>query len=206
VYSKGKTLGLATFAWTAFLAFGSVLFAAEPKATLGSAKAPIIIVEFSDYQCPYCQRFYETTFANLRQTYIDSGVVQYIVRDNPLPIHNLSRLAAHSAHCAEDQGRFWDYHIELLKQGDRLDRSVFDNLAKQIGLNANAFDNCMTAGSHFDQIDSDAKVAEANGIAGRPTFLVARRADDAFAGERIVGAQPYSEFVTIIESVRRRKD
>ena len=86
----------------------------DKEYSLGRADAPLTIVEFTDYQCPYCRQFQAQTFAQLKKNYIDTGKLRFIVRDLPLEFHSAARPAAEAAHCAAEQGKFWEMHHALL--------------------------------------------------------------------------------------------
>jgi protein-disulfide isomerase len=99
-------------------------------APLGRADAPVAVVEFSEFQCPFCRRFYEGTFAQLKENYVATGKLRYVFRDFPLPIHSQARRAAVAARCARHQGGFWPMHDALFANQDRLGPDTYEELAR----------------------------------------------------------------------------
>ena len=112
---------------------------AENVATLGSPilgnlNAPVTLIEFTDYECPFCKKFYKNALPQLRKDYIDTGKVRLVVRDFPLPFHKHARPAANAAHCAGEQDKFWDMH-DALYDGNKMTSNEINNHATKIGLN-----------------------------------------------------------------------
>lgn len=168
----------------------------DPAAVKGDANAPVTIVEFTDYQCPFCKRHFDETAGLIDSNYIDSGQVRLLVRDLPLPFHDVAPLAAQAARCAGDQDRYWDMY-ELLfdnqqvwSSGDAT--SEFKSYAGQIGLNQGTFDSCLDSGQYADAVDADLALASQVGASGTPTFFI--------NGNILVGAQPFSAFEAAIEA------
>jgi protein-disulfide isomerase len=167
--------------------------------TLGSAGAPVTIVEFTDYQCPYCRRFYQTTYPQLKKKYVDTGQVRWIVRNLPLGFHADAIPAAMAAHCAGDQGKYWEMRDTLFANSSDLGREALDGYGASLGLDAAAFASCLDSGSHKDQIDTDASEANRVRITGTPTFVIGRTEDDVVNGRRVVGAQSLAVFQSEID-------
>jgi protein-disulfide isomerase len=160
--------------------------------SLGSADAPVVIVEFSDFQCPFCGRFSAETFPLIKENYIDTGKVRLVYRDLPLPFHPDAQETAEAAECADDQGKFWEYHDAIFENQDSLDTTSLKQYAKDIGLNTEDFNSCLDSGKHTQEVKKDFSDAGAAGVTGTPTFFI--------NGIKVVGAQPYSVFQQIIES------
>ena len=167
--------------------------------SLGSADAPVTVVEFTDYQCPYCRRFHQTTFPQLRKTYVDSGKVRWIVRNLPLGFHPDARPAALAAHCAGDQGKFWQMRDTLFSNSANLGREALEAYAAELGLDGQVFANCLDQQRHKGQIDTDASEANRVRITGTPTFVIGRTEDDTVNGRRVVGAQSLAVFESEID-------
>jgi protein-disulfide isomerase len=166
---------------------------------LGKADAPVTVVEFTDYQCPYCRRFYQTTYPQLKKKYVDTGQVRWIVRNLPLGFHADAVPAAMAAHCAGDQGKYWEMRDTLFSNSANLGREALDGYGASLGLDAAAFASCLDSGSHKEQIDTDAAEANRVRITGTPTFVIGRTEDDAVNGRRVVGAQSLAVFQSEID-------
>jgi len=153
----------------------------------GSASAPITIIEFSDYECPYCKRA-EPSVAKVLETYGDK--VRLVFRDYPLPFHANAKPAAMAAACAEDQGKFWEYHDKLFT-ASALNEETYRSLAGEVGLDQGSFDECLASEKHSELIDKDIADASAVGVRGTPAFFI--------NGRMISGAQPFEKFKEIID-------
>jgi protein-disulfide isomerase len=162
---------------------------------LGSSEAPITIVEFTDYQCPFCRRFESTTFAEIRKKYIDTGKVRFVVRDFPLAeMHPDAMQAAEAAHCAGDQGQFWPMHDALFSDSNKLGKSGLIDSAENLKLDIGVFRSCLESGKHKSEIQNDQQVASSLQINGTPSFIVGKTTGEEVSGSIIVGAQPFSVF------------
>jgi len=174
---------------------GAPLFG-NPKATIG-------IVEFSDYQCPYCRRFHLETFPQLQKSYIDPGKVAFAVKNFPLDFHPLAMDAALTVNCARQQNikAFWDIQGEMFLHQNRLGKALYDQLVKRYGLDHNKFSNCLAEAKQRDSIAEDLNYARRLGVQGTPTFFIGRlEGDQLVDAVRLVGAQPYREFARILDS------
>jgi len=172
-------------------------FEPETVAVMGSPDATVTIVEFTDYQCPYCQRHSLDTLSQIKQTYIDTGKVKYVLKNFPLTqIHPQAVSAADAAECAGEQGKYWEMHEKLFsgqKQwaGNNDAATVFKDFARELGLDEKAFDECTTSERYKDKIMADQKEGIAAGVTGTPAFFI--------NGQFISGAQPFQVFQQIIE-------
>ena len=155
----------------------------------GPAGAPITIVEFSDFQCPYCSRA-EETVGKVMKAY--DGKVRVVFRDFPLPIHPQAVKAAEAAHCAGDQGKYWEMHEKLFANQKALEPAALKGYAKDIGLDQAKFDKCLDSGDKTKIVETNRKAGEKVGVTGTPAFFV--------NGVQLTGAQPFEEFKTIIDS------
>jgi protein-disulfide isomerase len=166
----------------------------EGRYMLGSKTAPITLVEFTDYQCPFCQRFHMTTFGELKKKYIDTGMVRFYSSDLPLDFHANAFHAAEAARCAGDQGQFWRLRDILEANPSKLSASDITLYAKEAALDMPTFQSCLDLGKHKAAIEKDVKLATAAGINGTPTFIVGRSTENGVDGELLVGAMPLSAF------------
>jgi protein-disulfide isomerase len=157
---------------------------------LGDEDAPITIVEFSDFECPFCSRFRADTFDQILADYGDE--VQIVYRDFPLTqIHPHAQQSAEAAECADDQGAFWDYHDLLFANQTALDTESLIGYAEELGLDVEEFTQCVESGEHTDEVLADLNEGRSYGVSGTPTFFI--------NGVRLVGAQPYAAFQQVIE-------
>ena len=171
----------------------------------GDPNAPITIVEFSDFQCPFCSRFVVQTLGELEENYIDTGKVKLVYRDLPLgSLHPNARAAHIAAECADEQGKFWEYHDILFEnqvQWSRLGTGELDNslvkYSQDLGLDVTSFETCLSSDEIADEVDQDALEARNYGASGTPTFFIGNE-KDGFT--KLVGAQPYSSFKQVIDS------
>ncbi len=168
---------------------------------LGSATAPLTMVEFTDYQCPYCRRFQAEVWPKLKRYYIDSGKLRYIARDLPLEFHAAAAPAAEAAHCADEQGKFWDMHAALLGGAADLAAGGIDRRAHEIGLDMARFAECVARHPYAALIAAHARQADAVGINGTPGFVVGRAAHGELIGVRVEGAVPYDDFGELLREL-----
>ena len=159
---------------------------------LGPEDAPVTIVEFSDYQCPYCQRYHSETFDQIIDTYGDQ--IRYVYKDLPLTsIHPDAAPAANAAHCAQEQGVFWPYHRLLFSGQLGLSEDAFMAYADSLGLNTGAFATCLAENRYMDVVMEDTSVLTAlNAPLSTPTFFI--------NGQYVAGAQPFSTFAQLIDA------
>ncbi len=174
---------------------------------LGSDDAQVILVEFSDFQCPFCRKFWSESFSSIKSEYIDTGKVQFVYRDYPLEsLHPSAQKSAESAECARDQNRWEEMHDKIFeeqaKQGQgTVSFSVQDlkNWASQIdGIDANAFNECLDSNKYAQEVQKDLSDGSAIGIRGTPGFAVGKRGGSA---QLISGAQPYANFKQVFEQL-----
>jgi protein-disulfide isomerase len=169
--------------------------------SLGRADAPVTIVEFSDYQCPFCKRFYTTTLPALKKDYIDAGKVRYVFRDFPLEeLHSHARKAAEAAHCAGEQGKYWQMHDALFQNQGTLELPQLAEHARAVGLDSLLFNRCMSSGRNAARINQGLADGAAAGVQGTPGFVIgSTKTGDIVEGTFIRGAQPLNTFRQIIE-------
>jgi len=168
---------------------------------MGKADAPLTLVEFTDLQCPYCSRFTSTTFGQLKKAYIDTGVVRFVSRDFPLDFHPHAMAAARAVRCADEQGRFWDLRITLMRYASQLSPALITDAAAGLKLDMSAFGACIATDRHDAAIKADIAAAGSLGIEGTPSFLLGRTTGDTLDGVLIVGALPFDAFDAKIKSL-----
>lgn len=168
---------------------------------LGRATAPLTMVEFTDYQCPYCRRFQAEVWPKLKRNYIDTGKLRYIARDLPLEMHASAAPAAEAAHCAAEQGGFWEMHAALLGGPADLGGGGIERRARAVGLDTTRFDECVARNRYSAVIAAHAAEADAAGINGTPGFIVGRAAHGELTGVRVEGALPYDEFAELLREL-----
>lgn len=164
--------------------------------TLGSADAPLTLVEFSDYQCPFCRRFHDQTFSQLKKEYIDTGKVRYVFRDFPLDrIHPHARKAAEAAHCVGDQGKYWEIHDVLFQNQQNLQPDDLKSYAKKLGLDMKAFETCFDEEKYASRVQQNLTDGLKIGVRGTPSFVLGKTGKDGTVdGLVITGARPFSDF------------
>ena len=170
----------------------------EGNPMIGDPNAPIIMIEFSDFQCPFCSRFHEQTLPAIMENYIDTGKVKFVYRDLPLSFHPNANPASIAAECANEQGKFWEYHDVLFQkqsQWQSLASEDFTTNAKQfatdIGLESASFESCLSSSEVASKVSQDTRDASILGATGTPTFFIGTEKDGFI---KLVGAQPFATF------------
>jgi len=126
----------------------------------GDKKAPIVMIEFSDFQCPFCAKFYSETYKQIETDYINTGKVRIVFRDLPLSFHENAQKAAEAAECANEQGKFWEMHDKLFENQQALEINDLKKYASDLNLDATKFNNCLDTGKYASEIQKDAADAE----------------------------------------------
>ena len=142
--------------------YGDIINQDDP--VLGSPDAPVTIVGFGGYQCPFTKKFHDMVFPQLKSEYIDAGTVKFAYKDLPMPFHQYSYQASEAAECAKVQGKFWEFHDLLFANAMELNEEMFEALAGQLGLDAEQFKSCLFSGKYSAKIEDDIAKAEK----GRP--------------------------------------
>jgi protein-disulfide isomerase len=167
-----------------------VQVAYDPARVRGDVKAPVTIVEFSDFQCPFCQKA-EPILKDLLAKY--NGQVKLAILDFPMrSLHPQAQIAAEAARCAEQQGKFWPYHDVLFADQTKLDETGLAQSARSLGLDENSFQSCLKSGKFKAQIEHDVQEGTKAGVAGTPAFFI--------DGISLNGVQPEAEFEKIINT------
>jgi protein-disulfide isomerase len=162
----------------------------------GNDKAKVTIVEFADFRCPFCEKFYTDVKPQIIKEYVDTGKVKLYYRQYPF-LGPASIVAADAAECANEQGKFWDYYDYLFKnQPDESDTSMYNTdtltqAATTLSLNGDQFRQCLDSKKYDAQAQADLADGQKVGVQGTPTFYI--------NGTQLVGAQPYSAFKTVID-------
>jgi protein-disulfide isomerase len=159
----------------------------------GSSDAPVTIVEFSDFQCPFCSRFHSDTLPQIENEYIKTGKVQFAYMHFPLDtIHPQATPAALASECANEQGKFWEYHNLIFQNQQSLGDAGYKAWAQQLSLDTQKFDECYASQKYIGKVRGDLQKGSAAGIQGTPGFLV--------NGQLVSGAQPFSVFKQVIDA------
>lgn len=166
---------------------------------LGNADAPVTIVEFSDFQCPFCRSFYTDTYQQIKETYVNSGKAKIVYRDFPLEFHSAARISAIAAECADEQGAFWEYHDKLFDEQAKSGNGTVSygspelkQWAGEVGLDTGQFNGCLDSEKYGEEVDNDFEDGQRAGVSGTPSFVI--------NGRLIIGAQPFVTFEEAIES------
>lgn len=164
--------------------------------TLGDQNAKVKIVEFSDFQCPFCYRYFMNTFPKIIKDYVATGKASYSYYNFPLNIHPQAPKAAEAALCASEQNKYWEYHDLLfsnqtLWSGNSEDTKVYQTLAQVLNLDTGKFSECLSSGKYTAMIQDDLAEGEQKQISGTPTVFI--------NDQKIVGAQDYYNFKKVIE-------
>lgn len=165
--------------------------AIDDDAVKGDSNAPVTMIEFSDYECPFCGRYFQQTYPQIVKEYVDTGKVKIVFRDFPLSFHENAQKAAEAAECAGEQGKYWEMHDKLFKNQNALEINSLRQYAKELGLNTKTFDDCLDSGKMASEIQKDFEDGQDAGVSGTPAFFI--------NGISITGAQPFEEFKKIIE-------
>jgi len=176
----------------------SVLFSND-DAVLGNKDAKVTIVEFSDFQCPFCRSFFEGAYPDIKKNYIDTGKARLVFRHYPLPFHDAARPSALAAECAKEQGKFWQMHDKMFtEQAKKGTGTVAFGVAElktwaaQIGVNAGQFNSCLDSEKYASKIDASIEDGSKYGVNGTPSFFI--------NGKLLVGAQPFAQFKALIDA------
>jgi protein-disulfide isomerase len=186
---------------------GPVTMSVGDGPVLGSADAPITIVEFSDYQCPFCKMHFTNTFAALKTGYIETGKVRYFFRDFPLDsIHPYARKAAEAAHCSGDQGKYWEMHDTMFTNQGALESDNLRDFARTMKLNVDAFNACLDSSKYAKKVDEDVAAGSAAGVTGTPGFFIGKtQKDGTMVATAMKGAQPAAAFTQVIDRLLEEK-
>lgn len=169
---------------------------------IGSFDVRVVVIEFTDLQCPYCGHFANHTFPRLKAAYVDSGKIRYVSRDLPLPMHAHAETAAVAARCAGEQGRYWEYRHAVFAKQQRLASEPWDAFATDLGLDLVRFDACRRDGRQLQAVRADKQFAISQGLTSTPSFAIGRLVNGEFVlAEKFAGSVPYQEFAARIDAL-----
>ena len=163
------------------------------NAIIGDPDAPITIVEWSDFECPFCARFYNDAYQDIKENWIDTGKAKLVFRDFPLSFHANAQKAHEAAECAGDQDMYYEMHDALFENGVSGGVSSFKTYAADLGLDQAEFDDCLDSGKHEAEVKKDMADGMKAGVQGTPGFII--------EGQLISGAQPYAVFEQLLNSL-----
>ncbi|MGB8213513.1 MAG: DsbA family protein [Anaerolineales bacterium] len=166
-----------------------VTVSTDGQPSIGPSNAPVTIVEFSDYQCPYCQAWFQQVYQPLLASYPNK--IRFVYRDLPLPMHPEAVPAAEAADCAGEQGAYWKYHDALFNQQYGLNRAAYEHYAADLGLDAKAFSACLDSNRYLSKIQANASDAASVGLNSTPSFVI--------NGRVLIGALPLADFKAVID-------
>lgn len=157
----------------------------------GDENAPVTIFEFSEFQCPFCVKFYNEAYQNIIKDYVETGKVKIVFKHFPLAFHQNAQKAGEAAECAGEQGMFWEYH-DFLFETKQIELSSLKAHAADLGLDTQKFNACLDSGKYTSVVNKGLELGKKQGVSGTPTFFI--------NGKKIIGAQPYSVFKTEIDA------
>lgn len=163
--------------------------------TKGDPDATITIIEFSDFECPFCARFYDETLPLIEERYVDTGKVKFVYKDYPLPMHPNAVSAHIAAECADEQGKFWEYHDMLFDRQGEWSDSTMPMYGLELSLDMVNFNSCLSLAGMEDEVRADLVEGSNHGVNGTPTFFIGN--DNGYI--KLVGAQPFSTFDNILQ-------
>jgi protein-disulfide isomerase len=164
----------------------------DDDAIEGDKNAKVTMVEFSDYECPFCGRHFTQTYPQLKKDYIDTGKVRLVFRDFPLSFHPSAQKAAEAAECAGEQNKYYEMHDKLYSNQQALDVASLKKYAQELKLDTTKFNTCLDSGTMADEVKKDQADGQSYGVGGTPAFFI--------NGKLISGAQPYSVFQQAIDA------
>lgn len=163
----------------------------ETGQVLGEEGAKVTIVEFSDFQCPYCAGYATETFPQIEKEYIDTGKVRYIFHNFPLTFHQYAQKAAEASECAGEQDKFWEMHDKIFANQEKITIADLKQYATALGLDSTDFNSCLDSNKFKDKVQADLELGESVGVSGTPAFFI--------NGRLVAGALPFESFQQVIE-------
>ena len=181
---------------------GTVEVSIAGRPSQGAHDAPVTMVEFSDYQCPFCKRYFSTVFPAIKKEYIDTGKLKYVFRDFPIPsLHPEAQKAHEVAHCAGEQDRYWEMHHILFQNAKDLSVDALRRYAREAELDGDKFNECLEAGRYASRVQEEMADGRKVGVSGTPSFVIGPTGSgDTITGTVVIGAQPHDRFKQVIES------
>ncbi len=167
----------------------------------GNSDSKIVLLEWSDYECPFCARFFSQSLSTVL-----NEDIQFVFKDYPLPFHSNAAGAANTARCAGEQGKYWEMHDLLFTQGVQGGAATFKQYAQQLGLTTTQFDSCLDSNKYESEIQADLQQGSTAGVQGTPGFILGTKSGDKVKGRLISGACPASTFQQAIAAEEAGKD
>lgn len=165
---------------------------ADDDPILGDPHAPVTLVEFGDFQCPFCGQFFQTAEKEIINQYVKTGKVRIVYRDFPLTaLHSMAQKSAEASECAHEQGKFWEYHDLLFIRQSQLSGENLIRWAGELGMEVPKFESCLSSGKYVEEVRKDFNDGQVAGVTGTPASFI--------NGRLVPGAQPFSAFQTVIE-------
>lgn len=188
---------------------GPVKVSIDDDPVMGDKNAKLTMIDFSDYECPFCKRYFDDVFSQIKKEYIDTGEIKYAYRDLPLSFHANAHREAQAAECAREQGDdvvYFKYHDEIFKRttsnGTGLALDQLSVIANDLGLDGDALQKCLDSEKYKAEVDKDLTDASTAGANGTPTFFIGKStANGIIEGTKVVGAQPFSAFQAEIDKL-----
>jgi len=175
----------------------------DDDAFLGPKNADVVAVEFSDFQCPFCRKFWKDSFPQLKKDFIDTKKIKFVYRDFPLTFHPSAMPAAQAAECAKEQNKFWQFHDKIFEEQDKKGEGTIqftvDDIKKwaaEIGVDSGKFNTCLDSGKYKEEVEKDYNDGVSYNVSGTPTLFI--------NGKALVGAQPYEVFKSEIEQALKK--
>ena len=177
-----------------------VIISADNDPIIGDPNAQITIIEFSDFQCPFCARFNTQTLPSIFEEYISQGKVKLVFRDFPLGFHAEAKPAAIAANCADKQGKFWEYHDKIFENQGLIGTSNYNAWAEELELDMDAYVECLVDPEVAAEIEADLQDGAAARNSGTPGFFIGVSSDDGtIEAVQVVGSQPFAAFKSAID-------
>ena len=180
--------------------FAGYDFFDKSKYSLGKSDAPLIMVEYSDYQCGHCSLFHEITYKKIVSTYVDTGKMRFIVENFPLRGHTHAQKAAEASYCAGEQGRYWEMRDLLFRHSNQLSKEKIRDLAIQLGLHPVDFNGCLDSGKYAERVEGEKSKGIKIGVKRTPSFILAKVVDGEITGKLIEGGSRWTEIKSEINA------
>lgn len=171
---------------------------------LGNKDAKVTVVEYSDYQCGYCARHFQTTLPMLKEYFIETGKIKYVLRNFPLEsIHPQALKAAAAALCANEQQKYWEMHHRLFANPAQVDMRYMPEHAAAVRMDGIKFSRCLESEKYVPQVRRELQEGQQIGVEGTPTFLIGKSGDPKkfVPTQSLIGAQPFAAFKQIIDAL-----
>ena len=172
---------------------------------MGRKDASIVLVEFSDFQCPFCGRFFRNTLPQIKKNYVETEKIKYVFKDFPLAFHKEAQKAAEASHCAGEEGKYWEMHDLIFQNQQKMKVPNLVEHAEKLGLDKKSFMECLDDSRYAEGIKKDIRSGKTSGVTGTPSFLLGKINDNGeVEGAVIRGAKPYNAFRTAIDAMLKK--